>query len=695
MKIRTLEMFEEMNKRMFEAMPAIIASEQFNIANPSAEEATGMSGLLSGGKWIFNKMSAMFNTYQSLAKIMSGSVMKWSVCPVGNFTGLDRKLGSDDLVAQKYTQEAYAQWGGKKHTLPGEECATTAALGGQGDQSCAIGTVRSDYPEKYKNVSFACPALPPLPAAQQLTVLKDAHKAKCILRATSEQLGGDKWHYMGLRPTEIQHQAREHGPSEQMELVTVVEKRSSLDEFGISRDWVTLGRTCTYEVRKKYPRWCSKPTVLNEETLSSGLADGLAGAAESLAGLAGSGGNNDRYGWGSWVYRKFLGAGASVGSALHGAAASAVQGMSSKVRNRFARIEKTRLYPSIEAGEALWGMGFQTAEGGGGSRDQFSRWVLTVPCDGVDVEAEIESEFAWGEVALEVLGRARKADRSKVTQHPLVLAVRTEVDLQSGRHMRRETHVAWRRGEAEWTRSSSSSLVHVRRLFEVTAPSYSAVMPEAYGAEMKFTCGPRGSIYNGQASSSDFATCVQNGAEQAKARDKRSGKDEAELQKLRDEIDTLRKELEPLQDAADNADENSVVEAQAKADEKALSLQIKEDKLAELLSEKPLTLSEYDDEIVVRVDFKPLSQCEFSPGTLRGISSPTAGENATFSENANARAATAMIRRGEACKTVDNLNGDTFLFTGSAVGSYTGADTPKNTRSEVILSPVDVLAWLA
>jgi TolA-binding protein len=237
--------------------------------------------------------------------------------------------------------------------------------------------------------------------------------------------------------------------------------------------------------------------------------------------------------------------------------------------------------------------------------------------------------------------------------------------------------------------------VHVRRLFEVTAPSYSAVMPEAYGAEMKFTCGPRGSIYNGQASSSDFATCVQNGAEQAKARDKRSGKDEAELQKLRDEIDTLRKELEPLQDAADNADENSVVEAQAKADEKALSLQIKEDKLAELLSEKPLTLSEYDDEIVVRVDFKPLSQCEFSPGTLREISSPTAGENATYSENANARAATAMIRRGEACKTVDNLNGDTFLFAGSAVGSYTGADTPKNTRSEVILSPVDVLAWLA
>jgi len=318
-----------------------------------------------------------------------------------------------------------------------------------------------------------------------------------------------------------------------------------------------------------------------------------------------------------------------------------------------------------------------------------------VPCDGVDVEAEIESEFAWGEVALEVLGRARKADRSKMTQHPLVLSVRTEVDLQSGRHMRRETHVAWRRGEAEWARSGSSSLVHVRRLFEVTAPSYSAVMPEAYGAEMKFTCGPRGSIYNGQASGSDFAACVQSGAEQARARDKRSGKDEAELQKLRDEIDTLRKELEPLQDSADNADDNSVDEAQAKADEKALSLQIKEDKLAELLSDRPLTLSEYDDEIVVRVDFKPLPQCEFSPGTLREIISPTAGENATYSENANARAAAAMIRRGEPCKIVDNLNGDTYLFTGSAVGSYTGADTPKNTRSEVILSPVDVLAWLA
>mmetsp|Transcript_99268 Transcript_99268/g.269769 ORF Transcript_99268/g.269769 Transcript_99268/m.269769 type:complete len:1137 (-) Transcript_99268:86-3496(-) len=694
MKTRTLEMFDEMNKRMFEAMPAIIASEQFSVANPSAEEAAGASGLLAGGKWVFNKMSALFNTYQSLARIMSGSVMKWSVCPVGNATGLDRKLGSDDLVVQKYTQEAYAQWGGKNRTLPGEDCAATTALGGPGDQRCAIGTVRSDYPERYKGVSFACPALPPLPAAAQLTVLKDAHATKCFLRATQAQLGGDGWHYMGLRPTEVQHQAREHGPTEQMELVTVVQRRSSLDELGISRDWVTLGRACTYEVRKKYSRWCSKPAVLNAATLGSGLADSLAGAADSLAGLAGSGGNNDRYGWGSWLHRTILGAGTSLGSALHGAAANAVQGLSAKVQNRRARIEKARLYPSIEAGEALWGMAFQTAEGGGGSREQFGRWVLTVPCDGVDVEEEIESEFAWGEVALEVLGRARKADPSKTVPHPLTLSVRTEIELQSGAHMRRETHVAWRRGAAGWTRSRSSSLVYVRRLFEVAAPSYSSTMPEAYGAEMKYTCGPRGSIYGGQASGSDFAACVRGGAEQARVRDKASGKDEAELKRLQAEIDKLKRELEPLQDAADNADENSVEEAQAKADETARSLQITENKLAELLSGRPLTLKEYDDEIVVRVDFQPLPHCEFSPGSLREISNPAAGENATYSENANARAAAAMIRRGQACTTVDTLHGDTFLFDNYVAGSYTGAETPKNTRREVILSPVDVLAWL-
>lgn len=714
MKTRMLAMFAEMNKKLFESLPALIASESFDDAHPSAREATGAHALLAGGKWVVNKMSAMFNTYKSLGDLMTNSVMKWPVCAIAKEEGLDRVLGSDDLLAQKYTQKAYQQWTGSVAELPGESCVDRGdvwvTVSGSPAQVCSIGKVLENYPEPYKDVNFACPRLPVLPAAQQLNILKNKHTQRCLVMASSEELGADSWEYKGNRPTEVQYPANEHSTTAQMEMVVVLDVRSSLDEFSIQRDFVTLGRVCTLEVANHYPRWCQKPELVNTASILSTLGDGMASAAHGIIstaqGLTTGGSTNDKDGWKSWAQRQFLGIGNGISNSFRSVAKSVSQ-LGGASQRRYQRITGDRLYESIDAGESLWSMTFQKGEGGGGERQQFDRYVTTVPCDGIDVKEEISSEFSWGQVALELLDLATRHGTPQehdafLGSPTLYFSVRTEVELHMATHMPQRRHVAWRVGKqshggivSKWM-GTDRHLTHLESLFSMgAAQTLTTSMPAVYGGELALKCGRRADIYNGAAQDS-FIACLNQGVAQAEQRAKRDGKEESSIERAYEVVNEARSQLEALRrEFASLADTSNSDGLQAEIDKQASLVQVKEVALADLLRQKPQTLQEYNEEIVVRADFASLSQCEFFGGTLDEVIASGSAEDASYEAKKNKEAAQAMKRQFTSCQAV----GSPTPFPGDArravVGAYKGNNLPANARAEVILSPLDVKAWVS
>merc|ERR1719343_1171099 len=99
------------------------------------------------------------------------------------------------------TQKAYQYWTKEETKLPGETCEA-ASLGSSlpGGARCRLGTLRENYPEPYKGVEFACPAVPLMPAGQQLRILSEKHTDSCLVMATHEQVLAADWPYNGLRP---------------------------------------------------------------------------------------------------------------------------------------------------------------------------------------------------------------------------------------------------------------------------------------------------------------------------------------------------------------------------------------------------------------------------------------------------------------------------------------------------------------
>jgi hypothetical protein len=707
MRTQMLSMFAEMNKRLFESLPALIAAEQFSDAIPSAKEARGVQSVVSAGRYVNNKMSGLFETYKGLGELLTTSVMKWSVCPIGKEEGLEKVLGSDDLVVQKYAQTAYQQWTGQSADLPGQACDSVSS---SERQTCRIGTVRSNYPEFYKDVEYACPALPLMPAPQQLKILKEAHTSKCFVKATPEQLGTHHWHYMGLRPTEVQFPPRDFIATEQMEAVQVLDLRQRLDEFGIVKHYVTLGRVCTLEVRQKYPRWCSAAALLNTPS----HVDNALGAAEealdaaigTVTDIAQERSDNASAEWKEWAQRQASTVGRRITGAITSASSTStatIAGHRAAMR-RHERIANSRLYKSEDAGLALWGMTFQTREGGGGEREQFNRFVTTVPCDGVDVRAEIESEFTWGQAALELFGKVTRNAGHVVFKDTLHLAARTEVELREGNNLGRANHIAWRADSTdtkdEWSHTRDR-FPHLEKILRLgTRNTISTSMPDVFGLSVVFHCGRREDLYNNRYNldpgklAEPFQACLQKGVDLANDRAKREGKEEKQLEKAHSKLEDLKADLKQLQmqTATDTMDTMvSPAELQAQFDEKTASIEQVEADIAELYREKPLTLKEFDDEIAVRVDFTSLSVCEYYGGSLDEQIRLGAG-GSSYTHRKNKDAAEAMVTKQKGCRQVSPSKHKGEKRSG-VVGAYMGAEMPLNTRAEVILSPLDVKTW--
>eukprot|EP00933_Yihiella_yeosuensis_P079637 TRINITY_DN9285_c0_g1_i1.p1 TRINITY_DN9285_c0_g1~~TRINITY_DN9285_c0_g1_i1.p1 ORF type:complete len:1265 (-),score=266.88 TRINITY_DN9285_c0_g1_i1:737-4531(-) len=729
MKVRLLEMFSTMNKKLFESLPALIASEQFSDANPGATESSGLSAVAASGQWLVNAILSVNNKYQTLGDLLSTSVMKWSVCPVGENKGLDARLGSDDKITQKYTQEAYSKWTGKEAKLPGEVCKPLKSdVLGAGAESCEIGVLRESYPEAYKDVKFACPAIPLLPASQQLKILQESHSSKCFVKATAEQLAAMKWYYPGMRPTDTQFHPVDHAPTSSMEMVQVLDQRKRLDSLGISRDFVTLGRVCTIEVRNKYPRWCTEPELLNDKNLGEMITDGMtkaiAGTLNGLAGVADEielGSANST--WKSWLKHQALRAGSGLANGnrfILGTMERWASSMGGASKRRYNRIRKARLYSSIEAGEALWGAAFQknTQQTATSAQNQdFSRFATSVPCDGIDIAREIESEYVFGEAALELLSKAKGKfkDMGKTvgeSQRTVSLQVRSEVELirasQNG-YPYRELHLAWK-GSPDRSESTDWSVTYdsykaLNQIFKVTSrTSYTASFPNVYGLSLQYSCGRRQDIYNGQGNEfGTFLECLRAGVKQVKERQASEKTSEKAMAAAEKNLDAARKALAKAMSEADEAEEVEADAQLAEVEATRMKLDEAEEAYEQLLQEKPLTLAEYNEEIVVRVDFSELPECYvLNRDNLERLKETrpkqtTSANQDIRAEGVTANMAAALLRKvPSVCKAqaaaTEYKEG---VSRTSVQGGWMGSKAPESSRKEVILSPADVSAWIS
>jgi len=187
------------------------------------------------------------------------------------------------------------------------------------------------------------------------------------------------------------------------------------------------------------------------------------------------------------------------------------------------------------------------------------------------------------------------------------------------------------------------------------------------------------------------------------------------FRKLRDELEEAQGKLDAIAEAADNADENEKDRLRANADAQRAIVTDKEAALGHLLRSRPLTLDEYDNEIVVRVVFAPISggsQCLFyknsamddllsappsAPvqeeveGELKDVKDPDAYRKAK-----NLKLARAATQKASGCSFTSSATPyhGTPPEVGSIMAAYMGGGVPPLTRNEVILSPLDVLPWL-
>jgi len=532
--------------------------------------------------------------------------------------------------------------------------------------------------------------------------------------ATPEQVLADGWPYTGLRPAEVQYQPRGHAPTSQAELVQVLGVRSRLDQFGTTRDYVTLARGCTLDVWEKYPRWCGPPVLLNSaplgEKLAGGLGGGLGDAVDAVAGLADVGRHNDRQSWKTWFERKTIAMGSGLAQFFRDARkiAAKLDGASAA---RLARIRTQGVYSSVEAGEALWGASFQEERPGGGSRRQFARYAVTFPCEGMDVPQRMKAEYAWGQVALQLLHKVTGKSPHVVHAPQVRLAVRSEVMVLDGTHLRRVQQLAMRAGtptgdgaDQQWF-ATKGVLPFVEDALRMSAgESVGPHMPETYGAEVQLRCGPRGGVYKEEPSAGSFLACVTSGVEQANQRAAAGGVEGAAINKLREELEGAQSELDAMRAEAEDADENDRDALQARADDQDSVVRDKEAALGKLLMSRPLTLEEYDSEIVVRADFAPVSSGEcfvYKDPAMDEVRRQRPGEGAEGGTDAyrierNRKMADAMVKKGAACTRTPL---ETRYHGGAparrkVLGAYKGGGVPPRTQKEVILSPLDVLPWI-
>merc|ERR1719401_908255 len=107
-------------------------------------------------------------------------------------------------------------------------------------------------------------------------------------------------------------------------------------------------------------------------------------------------------------------------------------------------------------------------------------------------------------------------------------------------------------------------------------------------------------VYKSTRNTEPFSECVKGGVSQAKSREATDGKEASKVEKLRNQLEKAQQELESIADAAENADANEQDHLRAKADKQRAHVSDTEVALGQLLRGRPLTLEEYDSEIMVR-----------------------------------------------------------------------------------------------
>jgi hypothetical protein len=429
----------------------------------------GVSSIMDRAQGLFQ---SMFHTkYKGLADMMSGSVSKWVVCPLKSatdFEELDTQLGVEDSAFKDFQKEAYSKWTGYQAKVPGDECEKPTFLGDEFRDSsvCNITELHANHVEKYihegEEVPFICPATPPLPADEQLTVLEQK-KDTCFLRMTPEQLQHYSWTYQGKFPARRQHERKDNDPLEEFELIKVQRVPG-----GGEASEVSFGRYCTLAELHTAPhlgRFCRMPTLHNTwlsmeemaQSLTSAVAGALGVGSSALTGAVNAyrhllEANSSMKGaakeaalaLGEKAWDSLTGAGRLLQSAAAVTKSEATDTLRSSESRRTEVLESEN-FAQAESGILLHSLSYQRTINASktttNSKERFQRYTLAFACQGFDPAIRFATQRHWGGAALRTLVEAHSR-RSSLLAVPAAAGLQINVRAEAMLFERENDHTA-------------------------------------------------------------------------------------------------------------------------------------------------------------------------------------------------------------------------------------------------------------
>jgi len=351
------------------------------------------------------------------------------------------------------------------------------------------------------------------------------------------------------------------------------------------------------------------------------------------------------------------------------------------------------LRKSIEAGLTLHQDVFQTKK--------LERYVVAVPCDGIDVHKEMQSEYAWGMVALELLEKASGKDKSFTALPEVVLDVRVESEMrQAGKAANKwgvYNNLAWRASGSTTEKyqqfrqtNDATAFPYTKELFELKGAG-SILPPAVYGANVKMICGTRQQVYDrGYVPTTSFKDCVNAGLAAVKQEATTKKKEEKDIDDLEKKVEAAEhavKQAETKAKMAVGEEKQQEAHVEAAVAEKDLhALQIE---LDEKLESADISLAEYDAEVVVRVLFDDLAECQVKKPIVDG-------EDVTHVEQAKElrKHTDGSLFGGRKCTDISEISRNTKRENGTVMGAWMGGMSPEGTRREVIIGVLDLNPWL-
>jgi len=549
MKVKIMELIANMNANLFDALPAMLVEEMTEGGDWDGKQLEASSGLgMMRGVWtsIISSFGSLKGKYVRLGELLGNTVVKWVVCPLKPITNatkldlLDQALGTEDDLARYYAEIAYSKWAEKKNLLPGELCVypTEVEGGNYGltrTKQCSLGEMREDMPEPYKDEKFICPIRPLLPAKQQLDIFKKK-RDWCTMHMNSEQMKIENWFYRGRTPHRKQYNATENIPKDSYQYAKILSTHSRPDtDFGIWRNFVTIGRGCTEKEAATTPRWCKAPEVANPPSginnllsgvgLAAGLVGSGAGAIGEATGLTDKSIGNQAFQerLGTWWFGQMKGVEASIKNSWNGWVGKAATRYNALYKKSFAE---------IEAGELLHSASFQKklAQTGADSQDlqQFDRFGVVCPCVEFEPEREFDLKYKWAEKALIMARKGHQKFKEIVRSKAFTVEFRGSGVL----NMKNEEN-AWMNYFAHlraaaidkempmWVPTKNTFILEL--VGEFGQSSYKSVKAtDLKGFEAFFACGTRRNMHDLSLKSADvtsadshldkdFLTCVKEG----------------------------------------------------------------------------------------------------------------------------------------------------------------------------------------